>query len=542
MLLTVLVCFCLGIRLPCFAAENPAAGDYKPDVPVYIDAYAGMPSFFEDRLPHTINNALKVYPKPGPGATPYDLVIHQLQVFIYLYNDYLAISMMNLNDGGITFDVVVPKYDARFKITMGEYFWKNGQVIFRHGITETVISPAEFDKLKFAWANHIVESAYHLTFEKFKDLRQRQMNVYEKVLRENNLLSEEETVKDILAKNKDLAADMMFVAPEFKLEDFLPKQVFIRPMRSEGGMIMGLCMLETGIVVYDPSSLVFDYLQYSDVALHEMVHKNSYLQTLIGGTYYDLEVQTSMTERYSAGWSYLFHPYMRGLNKTGKILFSLDDTRARREILEDKGGFNTISFNAEAVNYYLPKAAEVKEAMSEFLMNRFLPEFYLHKLFWACVGDELVDKKGAFMVALVHDFAFSYLGGPVETMKQLQENEPIILEVYEKAREKSEKEKAKNENNDQRAFYGRISETAETVERLLPLLRTYAAVMGWKYNSTEELLKLFYNGLELGLVSPPQILSYDVFRGRDIFPDFTFSSDQLSAISRFIEEVSHENH
>lgn len=532
-------------EVPQMTQAQMTQADYDPSMLVYIYTKKDMDSFDENRLPQYMKDIIAKFPKPGPDAKPIDKLRHSLKLFEYMTNRYSNEHPYYIGGQGIKFQVIVNRDDfqdfERFEITLGDYSWKNGKIIQMKGIREVEISQEDFDNLKYTWANHIAEGAEYLTYDKYADLRKKQVKIIEANFRENEILGESESLEEQMKTlSGPIPADeLLFLAPKFTFADFAPKQVFIQSMQVNRGFILGMCLLEADIVYYDPSTLIFDYFQYNDVVLHEMVHNNSYLQNLIGGTYFDLEIQTSFSERYNSGFKYLFHGYLRGLNKNGKIIFNFDADRARREMIIEKGGVHSVFFDEDAVNKYIPMAAKVKKDMGRSIIDRFMPELYLHPIFFGCVGDELYNKHGSLYLQLNTDFAFSHLNGHVETRKQLNKYRGVIEDVYKEAINRTKRQKAKDEAKSKEGKS--IQEIKDAIRTFLPIARQYAKIRGWNTTNDYNLLKQFYSFWSNGLLSLPQVLTYDTFRGKDLEMDMIINPDDFY-MKQLIKEVSrHEN-
>jgi len=492
---------------------------YDPSTHIYIDAKNDMLSFDDNKLPEFLKDMILNFPAPGADI-PIDKISaprikHNLKIFEYMTNRFSGEHPLYIEGQGIKFDVIIipdikwgPKV-FKFTVTFSDYLWENSKIFEIQGIKKIEHSQEDFENLKFTWANHITESAQYLV-NKYSNMREKQIKIIEQNFRENEILKENENLEDRI-KNINTGLDnipiedLLFLAPVFNLSDFLPEEVFIQSMQVEGGFILGLCMLEADIIYYDPSAIVFDYFKYNDVVLHEMVHNNSYLQTMIAGTYIDHELQTSFSERYNAGFKYLYHGYLRGVNKHGKIIFSFDADRARREMINSKGSDSGITFNDDAVNKYIPMAAKVKEEMGKSIIDRFMPIQYLYPIFYGCVGDELYNKHGSVYLTLDSDFAFSILNGPENTQIELNKYKAVIKKVYETALAKTEVTKKENEEKAKKA-----------ISTVLPIIKKVGSIIGMNTNNTDyEILKQFYELWNNGLISLPQMITKDTFRGKD---------------------------
>lgn len=509
----IILLLCVLLLAPNFVFGNnlPEVLPYDPSVPIYIYEKTGMLSFDNNRLPQFMKNIISDFPKPV-NAKPIEYLKHYLKLFEYMNNRYSNEHPLYIEGQGIKFDMIVMPKKWSSKVftttfTLSDYSWENGKIFEIQGIKKIEISQENFENLKFTWANHMVEAAQYLV-NKYSNLREKQIKIIEQNFKENGILDENETLEN---KIKDMdnnipVEDLLFLAPIFDLSDFLPKEAFIQSMQIASGFILGLCLIETDILYYDPSAIVFDYFKYNDVVLHEMVHNNGYLQTIIAGTYVDHELQTSFTERYNAGFKYLYHGYLRGLNKHGKIIFNFDADRARREMINNKSGENSITFNDDAVNTYIPMAAKVKEEMGDSIIDRFMPMQYLYPFFYGCVSDELYNKHGSIYLTLNSDFGFSLLNGPENTLMELKKYRAVIKKVYEKAMEKT-KETKKSDAEKRNA--------KKSITKVLPIIKKYGSIIGLNTNNSHKLLKQFYKLWNNGFVSLPQVITKDTFRGKD---------------------------
>ena len=508
----LIVIFITGMTLNAYGLPNDDSNTYDPSQSIYVYEKDDMSSFDDNRLPQFMKDIILDFPKLTDDAKPIEYLKHNLKLFEYMNNRYSSEHPLYIEGQGIKFDMIVMPKKWSSKVftttwTLSDYSWENGKIFEIQGIKKIEISQEDFENLKFTWTNHMVEAAQYLV-NKYSNLREKQIKIIEQNFKENGILDENEALENKIKgmDNNIPIEDLLFLAPIFDLSDFLPKEVFVQSMQVEGGFILGLCLMETDILYYDPSALLFDYFKYNDVVLHEMVHNNSYLQTMIAGTYIDHELQTSFTERYNAGFKYLYHGYLRGLNKHGKIIFSFDADRARREMINSKGGESSITFNDDAVNTYIPMAAKVKEEMGNSIIDRFMPIQYLYPIFYGCVGDELYNKHGSIYLTLNSDFGFSLLNGPENTLMELKKYRAVIKKVYEKAMKKTEETKKSDAEK---------RNAQKSIMKILPIIKKYGSIIGLNTDDNYKLLKQFYELWNNGLASLPQVITKDTFRGKD---------------------------
>src|SRR3989339_775171 len=214
-----------------------------------------------------------------------------------------------------------------------------------------------------------------------------------------------------------------------KFTDFIPKEVVISPMGGDGYLIFGLSLADSGIIYYHPAALINEYNKFGDTSTHEQWHRNIHFQGLLLGSFFDKELWASYIERYGYANSMMFHPYQAPTRKIARVTTGFDIQKAMNDMFDVT--VNNIKItDPELFNEYWKETEKIKTNYREIILDRFLPEFYANPFFYACLNDDMQDKNGGYKLFFYAKNAFSLLGGPEKTQEWLMENDNIINISY----------------------------------------------------------------------------------------------------------------
>ncbi len=481
---------------------------YSPFSPVVInDPGRKMDSFYRNELPEI----LKRWKKLPQNASFKERFAKNIEVFQWSMNHYKKDQTSFVNDA-ITFVAKVPSRNWDFPITFSEYKYKNGKVIYYHNSLEEEISPVEFDKIKYAFAQKICESA-EKSLKTIGNLRAKIIHHLKKRSVEYGVIKEDEDLEKKLAEikidvgngEKMPADELMLIPPKFSFSDFAPKKVIITPVFMKNGSINGASYPDSGTVIYNPVALVYDYLKLGDTFTHELLHRNIYLQGMIISQQTDVETWASFFEEHDGAFEFLFHPYQESARSVAKVISSFDADRARFAMF-NYNYLGALDVNGRLADDYGEKAEQIFEAFKGTMFEKFIVEFYADPIFWTCVNDDLYDDNGAFKVFMYSRYAFSLLGGSEKTEQWLKEHETVIKQAFEEARRlvDAEKERQKEKRKGKK-----IGDEDEVIVAFLlkhkDLLNFYSDFLNLsRFSSDERKAEQISLMIKLGVINIPQ--------------------------------------
>lgn len=468
---------------------TPVDAAYNPYATVVIEAKKDMPRFVEEKLPTYV----KKWDRLKTDAEPIEIFNRWIDVQNYVFSYYNQSSYF-ISGKGISFTVKVPNRNAEFPITMNEFRFIDGKIIFHHNYETEEMSPEEFEKIKFSWANKIVESAEYLT-NLTTDARDKIIkNIEDQLVGFNSLKEGESLEKKLTSFNSNIPADeLMFIPPQPNFNDFIPTEVIISPMGGNGSLLFGISLVDCGVVYYHPAAMINEYNELGDTSTHELWHRNIYFQGLLLGSFFDKELWASYIERFGYANSLLFHPYQEPTRKIARVTTSFDPRKALNDTLYFNPGEIKIS-DPETFNAYWREAEKIKKEYQKIMLKRFLPELYANPFFYSCLNDDMLDQNGGFKLFFYAKNAFTLLGGPEKTQEWLIEHESILKETLQEAKKKL------GETDKKAVKYGN-----EEKRRMISIAKICANTLGITYSNEEELLSTFKQMLDQGVISFPQI-------------------------------------
>lgn len=228
--------------------------------------------------------------------------------------------------------------------------------------------------------------------------------------------------------------------------------------------VLGLTLLNTGIVYYNPQAWLHDYLHGKPLILmHELVHNNGSLQSYPLTSGFDPELLAMIPEGLDPNNQFymMFHGYFTVARRLGHIYTGFDFEEARRQIINDNLAGN-FRISRQKYNELCAKIVLIQRRWSQFFKERALPEFYGHQHWFMAMNEKLQEPNGWLWIMMAKEFSPVILddlqgkSAPgVETMKWLKANEPEIRRMAEAAYKKSGESSKDRDEMLAAVFFGR---------------------------------------------------------------------------------------
>ncbi|OGZ15641.1 MAG: hypothetical protein A3J08_00400 [Candidatus Lloydbacteria bacterium RIFCSPLOWO2_02_FULL_51_11] len=188
--------------------------------------------------------------------------------------------------------------------------------------------------------------------------------------------------------------------PLTRPEDFLPELIVIQPARFVGGFTNAFHVpgSET-LVMLSQSGLALQYISGFNLASHEMVHANPYLQGIPLDFYFDAEMWASMTSDVEgSALDYLGHPYLALIRHLVRTYFGYDHEEVLRKILP-KGLPIVDDIREEEFRKAVADIKTIQAELTRFIKdpnNGVIVRFYSDPYFWIGVNTKFCDSAAAF--------------------------------------------------------------------------------------------------------------------------------------------------
>lgn len=487
-----------------FVKPMGAYGAIGPAAPIAVhQPFKNFDAFNDSELPSFVREWAQRW-RTTTNVAPHEVMKKTFDAWNYL-DFHGSYDYRGLFDDGISFVVTVPERNGyQFKITLIEYQHRNGKILHIGKSGEKEIAPEDFQKIKALWANLVCEAAdYHAKQFADSHFREDLIATIEAQLIDNGLLKKKGDLEKELAGKRmkisgvDFSVEKLLFIPsksDLAFAAFAPKLVIIIPSTK----IYGLSITESGIVMYNPYSLIELMIGTNDTVGHELFHRNKFFQGFLWISNFDVETWTSLSERIRYPWfKFLFHSYQESIRHAAKIITSFDAQRAKKEVFLWKSDA-ALAYDVSGALFdnYALKADDIAKRIKNEMLAKFPLAFYGNPIYWACVDEKFSDKNTATKTFLYSRFAFSLLGGPKKTQQWLDENEHVLLKAY---KEVMEPQKGTADESAEDYTSAKLDQFND--EALLEV----AKLLNLRIESKAELIRQIKALIEMGIISIPQI-------------------------------------
>lgn len=207
-----------------------------------------------------------------------------------------------------------------------------------------------------------------------------------------------------------------FLPKPIKESDFIPREVHLGYNTKIEG-ILGLTLLNTGVVHLNPLERILDYLTGEPKILqHEMVHSCAVLEKFPHVSGFDPEMLAMFPEVFleQNKIDLFFHHYCKDLREICRVFAGFDFEEAKNQIFKyDSGGALII----DEVKYkeYFQKLEYIKKELARVIRDYVIPEFYSDQVRWSAIHDKLRDKNGILWIMMAKHFHPTVMGGAKKT-------------------------------------------------------------------------------------------------------------------------------
>jgi hypothetical protein len=219
-----------------------------------------------------------------------------------------------------------------------------------------------------------------------------------------------------------------------QVSDFVPRELHLG-FNPEINGILGVTWFNTGVIYYNPSSWITDYLNgVPKVMQHEEVHGNINLEKWPMNEAFDVELMASLPEMlYPENQTdFPSHSYASDIREMAQIYFGMDWDEMNKQI--EKFDFaGNIVYNDEKYLYYYNQIALVKAEMLKLFNEVSIPEFYSDPLWWGAVNNIRGDNNSVFRVTLADHYQICSLGGCEASQEWLNTHKDEILDIAKDA-------------------------------------------------------------------------------------------------------------
>ena len=227
-------------------------------------------------------------------------------------------------------------------------------------------------------------------------------------------------------------SDLYRIPKDMKRSDFFPRELHLGYTPTAPG-ILGLALLNTGLVYYNPQARILDFLMGAPVILaHEFIHTNSNLQKFPFADGFNAELYASLPMLAPEDKvNFFFHGYPVAWRQIAWVFFGFDFTRVRKEIFRLELAGN-LTIDEEKYRAYFQMLEQIKKEISDFSPLA-LEAYYSNQLWWSAFNERLRDPDIVFKMMMALNYDPTLLGGRENTMKWYSVNKPLVDEISKSA-------------------------------------------------------------------------------------------------------------
>jgi hypothetical protein len=256
----------------------------------------------------------------------------------------------------------------------------------------------------------------------------------------------------------------VLLVPQIEPIDFVPDTFVFGPMRWAWGAANWKAVGSEKIAFYDIIGAAFDYIRGEPLILaHEFTHTNPYLQGSPTTLYFDFEMWTALTNDLADDLMWFSHPYLAVPRDTVHTYFGYDTREAYNRIWPER--FVSLrDFNRKEYEKNTLRVQEIREALEEFVIEVFFPNFYSDPYFWNSVNLKWCDTAAAWRIML----AFRFEPAIIFDEKKLdpKTGEPVPASVQTKQWLAEQSSKIRDLADEAMKEAGQITEIGEHFSKL----------------------------------------------------------------------------